>query len=206
MCWNKETSLSSFIIGTCINIFCLKYFKNYNTIIFIVWQWVLMMQLSEYLIWIDQDCKTTNNYGSKMALLFNITQPIITYICLILTSTNETKYKYIASTLLLVYISFFIVKLNSVTEYKCIKPIDKCHNLNLKWWTDIKYSGIIYTIILSSIVLLLYSPLKYSVFIVSYVLLTQLISMIFYSCGSPSMWCLIVVPFPIIYSLICRKF
>ena len=79
MCWNANASLTSFILGTFINISVMLYFKNtIVAVICIVWQWVLMMQISEYFIWKGQDNKQykSASLGTRASLIFNITQQL----------------------------------------------------------------------------------------------------------------------------------
>lgn len=199
MCYNKEVSLISFILGTLINLFVLLYYKNNVKIrtICIIWQWVLMMQLSEYLIWKDQNCGNLNKVGTKLAMFFNLTQPIIVFIGLMLISYQSYTMKYIASLIILIYIVYMINNIKNNKEYICTKPSTKCTHLNLKWWNDFKKGGLIYCIALLGVILLLLRPLKLSLFVFFYILITLIISIIFYSCGQASMWCFMVVPFPL---------
>jgi len=206
MCWNATTSIVSFIIGTILNIAVMISFKSELIYaICIAWQWVLMMQLSEYLIWMDQKCGTVNEIGTNSALIFNITQPIIVFLCLIAVSKSENKYKVIASISILLYICYIIYNLNIYNNYKCIKPTENCAHLNLKWWNDFKYSGIIFSIILSIIILCL-SPLSIGIFTVFYIFLFNFISMTFYGCGGPSMWCWFVVIYPLFLALFYKYY
>lgn len=207
MCWNKETSIISFIIGTLINICVMLYFKNTLFYAFgIVWQWVLMMQLSEYLIWIDQEGKSTNNIGTKSALLFNLTQPIIVFLVLMCITTVPLSFKILSSIILLFYISFMFLHLNKVSEYEKITPTQNCSHLNLKWWNDIKFSGILYCITLFIIVFLLLRPVNLAIFTLIFIFVTLFISSFIYGCGAPSMWCWFVVPFPLLLGIYYKYF
>jgi len=93
------------------------------TALCLFWQWATMMQLSEYLIWVDQDCSQTNKIGTKMALLFNLTQPIILFILLMMITDEPLSSKIIASTLILFYICYIFLKLNNGSQYNCIVSI-----------------------------------------------------------------------------------
>ena len=162
MCYNKEVSLLSFILGTIINLSVFIYYKNNIKLrsICIVWQWVLMMQLSEYLIWKDQNCGKIHKIGTKLAMFFNLTQPIIVYIVLMMITKKSYNMKYIATFLIILYIVYMIINIKNNKEYTCIKPSEQCTHLNLKWWKDFKNGGIIYCIVLLAIILLLllYTP------------------------------------------------
>ena len=96
MCWNAETSLASFILGSIINTIVMFYFKDNKDVltICVIWQFILLIQASEYLIWIDQDCKDTNQIGTKAAMVLTIMQPIFVYIVLMNTTKHFTFSKY----------------------------------------------------------------------------------------------------------------
>ena len=207
MCWDAKTSIITFILGTIVNISVALYYKKPEITIFcLCWQWAIMMQLSEYLIWIDQDCGETNKLGTKMALIFNLTQPIIPFILLMMFTDQPDSSKIIASVLILVYISYLFLKLNNGKEYNCIKPSTNCSHLNLKWWDDFTGGGYLYTFVLVAILLLLFRPLGLSLFVIAYILITVLLSMIFYSCGAPSIWCWFAVPLPIFVAIFYKYF
>ena len=209
MCWNANASLTSFILGTLINISVMLYFKNtIVAVICIVWQWVLIMQISEYFIWKGQDNKQykSASLGTRASLIFNITQPLVVFLCFILNSKVKMSFKIIASIVILFYVSFMLINLNKQKEYKSLKPSSNCKHMSLQWWSDIKYGGIIYCITLITILLLLLRPLSISIFMASYLIITLLISSIFYSCGQSSMWCWLVIPFPIILGIFYKQF
>lgn len=210
MCWNANASLASFIVGTLINISVMLYFKNTIIVpICIVWQWVLMMQISEYFIWKGQDKskqKGLLTLGSRASLIFNITQPLVVFLCLILISKVKISFKITASIIILFYVSFMLTNLNRQEEYKSLKPSSNCKHMSLQWWGDIKNSGIIYLITLITIILLLLRPFSISIFMSCYLLVTLIISSMFYSCGQASMWCWLVVPFPIILGIFYKQF
>jgi hypothetical protein len=210
MCWNANASLISFIVGTLINISVMLYFKNTIVApICIIWQWVLMMQISEYFIWKGQDKikeKGSLTLGSRSSLIFNVTQPLVVFLCFILNSKVKMSFKITASIVILFYVSFMLINLNIQKEYKSLKPSPNCKHMSLQWWNDIKNSGIIYLITLITIILLLLRPFSLCIFIVSYLIITLIISSIFYSCGNASMWCWLVVPFPIILGIFYKEF
>ena len=116
------------------------------------------------------------------------------------------SFKIIASIVVLFYVSFMLINLNKQTEYKSLKPSSNCKHMSLQWWSDIKNSGIIYCITLITIILLLLRPFSISIFMSFYLLITLVISSMFYSCGQASMWCWLVVPFPIILGIFYKHF
>lgn len=198
MCVNANTSISAFILGTIINIGVILYFKtNIITIICIMWQWVIMMQLSEFIIWKDQKCGKLNKIGTDMAMFFNLTQPLFVFILLIMTSKVDLKLKIISVITILIYMCYMMINLNKSKEYTCVIPNNNCPSLNLKWWNDFKIGGGLYCLTLIIIILCLARPFNIGVFSIIYIFIALFISEKFYSCGAPSMWCFLVVPFPI---------
>jgi hypothetical protein len=146
-----------------------------------------MMQISEYFIWKGQDKGQDNlqlTLGTKASLVFNITQPLVVFLCLIMISKVKMSFKIVASVVILFYISFMLLNLNRQKEYIALSPTPKCEHMSLQWWNDIKNSGIVYIVVLMTIFLLLLRPYNLSLFITS--------SYVFYSCGNASMWCWLV--------------
>jgi hypothetical protein len=175
----------------------------------IVWQWVLSMQLAEFFIWkgIDDNDKKINKFGTKLALFLNILQPVVLFIVpLILLDKNiSLKNKIIASCIIISYISFMLINFNQVPEYTELNPSQACSNMNLKWWEDIQYAGIIYCITLFSIIFLFVKPFQLASLISAYIFIALILSMIFYSCGQPSIWCWLVVPMPLLIASLTKQ-
>ena len=206
MCWNATTSIVSFVIGSVLNIAIAISFKSdLIYAICITWQWVLMMQLAEYFIWLDQKCGSLNEIGTTLAMVFNLTQPIVFFLCFIAVSKSENKLKMVASLSILVYICYMVYSLNGQSNYKCIKPTENCEHLNLKWWNDHKYSGFIYCLVLAIVVITL-APMSIGLFTIGYIFLFNFISMTFYGCGGPSMWCWFVVFYPVFLGLFYKYY
>ena len=207
MCVDKETSIGSFIAGTIINILVMLYFKTEIVYIICIWlQCVIFMQFAEYLICIDQKCGETNKIGTRLAMVLNITQPIFIYLALMCFSNVPLKNKIYASIVVLLYICFMLLKLNKETNFTCIKPLDKCSGLNLKWWYSDYKSSIIYILSLIVILSLLLRPESLSIFTSGYILLSLIVSAIFYSCNLASMWCLFAVPFPLFFGIFYKLY
>ncbi len=76
MCFSKDLSLSSFIFGI-TDSFSLIYLgneksSNTNKMIGYYILFITFMQLIEYLIWLDIDCKSgLNNFASIIRPIFN---------------------------------------------------------------------------------------------------------------------------------------
>jgi hypothetical protein len=205
MCVSKESSAIAFILGTIINLGIMQYFKTDNiTIICVIWQWVLFMQLAEYFIWSDQNCGKMNEIGTKMAMILNITQPIIVYIVgMFANKSSSFEAKSVASVAILYYICYMFLKLNRDDEYLCTKPSMNCSGLNLSWWGNVGYQ---YFIVIAIVMLSLLQPLSIALFSVVFISIALFVSYYFYSCNMASMWCFFVVPFPLFLGIFYKYF
>ena len=65
MCYNKEVSMTSFIIGGGLSTLLYTRGDKYDKHIASLFFFVTLIQLAEYFIWIDQDCGEINNFASN---------------------------------------------------------------------------------------------------------------------------------------------
>lgn len=198
MCIDAKTSIVSFVVGSIINISVMLYVrKPVVTQICLIWQWVLMMQLAEYLIWSDEDCGVVNYTGTKMAMMVNLTQPIVCFFVFFFMNDKPKSFQIASIVIVMVYIMFMFQYLNSQKEYQCTKKGSQCSALDWLWCKDtIVHVAYIGTVLLTLFILSDMSPLI--VFTIFYLAITLIVSDAVYSCGAPSMWCWMVVPFPLL--------
>lgn len=197
MCMDATTSITSFIVGSIINLCVMLYAREkviYQICIF--WQWVIMMQLAEFLIWSDQDCGIVNYTGTKLALFFNLTQPIVLFFVFFFMNDKPINVQITSIVIIMAYIGYFFNYLNSNKEYVCITKPENCTALNLAWWVH----GMewVYFVPMVLIVLLLSDYSAPIIFTFIYSVITLIYSAKFYWCGAPSMWCWFAVPFPLL--------
>lgn len=200
MCIDDKTSITSFIIGSIINIIVMLNTKQkviYQLCVF--WQWILMVQLAEFLIWSDKDCGIINYTGTKLAIFFTLTQPIVLFFVFFFMSDKPKYVQIISMIIILLYIGYFFNYLNTQKEYKCVKKEENCPALNLEWANTNNYFVYILTLLL--ITFLLSDNSNPIFFFIVYSTVTVIISKEFYWCGAPSMWCWFAVPFPILLGL-----
>ena len=69
MCYNKEVSITSFIVGAGLSILVYKRGDKYDKHVACFLFTIALMQLAEYFMWIDQECGITNHNASTMASL-----------------------------------------------------------------------------------------------------------------------------------------
>ena len=79
MCYNWQSSIFSFIVGSTCSVYLLqqkdKYIRHAGAF-FIV---VCLMQLVEFFIWIDQDCGWLNDLASRFIIMVLILQVLTLY-------------------------------------------------------------------------------------------------------------------------------
>lgn len=188
MCWNEPISWTTFCVGTLFNIYLIWRFKTPVAIaLAIIWEWAILMQLLDALLWMDQKCGTLNKVASKSAYIANITQPIVIFLVLLTISTVDIKFKIMSCIVILFYIIYIIMTKSDVGKIECVK--DEGGHLDYFWWKKMKYGSIIFVLTVVLIVLFLLRPMKLSFFEVCYFLLTLILTAIFFNYGGPSIWC-----------------
>lgn len=217
MCFNKETSIVSYLTGTIFSCLILNKGikeKNKNFIItgifFIV---ICLMQLNEYFIWKNQNCDDKNSFWSIVIMIVLLLQVIVLYICI-------KKYHNIKFYIDLIFIIFIILAIYSIIiliknrKKLCSKPTKKHCRLE---WASLKYlyknnKLLIITVTLGYMLLLLLLSEKIKFKINSFLLkhfikfalvLSVLVSIYlekvdFFNIFG-SLWCFIAVFFPLIY-------
>lgn len=208
MCINKETSITAFIVGIIITISMMIYLKKPIYIaIGIIWIWVLGMQLSEFFIWSNQDsCNNSNKIATNAALILNLTQPIIVFLILSNLDNIKPMSKYVATGVVLFYICYVMYLQNNVTNTTCVKSSESCMGLNLEWWEKFNNGGFIYLICLLLIIIFLTKDnnLEIGIFTSIFICIALAISIKWYACNQPSMWCLMVCIYPIFLTLFVK--
>lgn len=189
MCFNSYTSLISLLIGL---IFCFLLWNekgNSVKIISVLWTFVLLMQLFEWLIWLNQHSnKSIQLFLTKCTMIANLLQPIVVvFLCVhFLPSTYNL---YLLGSLLF-YISFMFIKLYYIRDpITYLTPSGSCKHLQYDWWKNTSWEVLFYLIPIIASILCCMRPLSLAIFESAYILLTLFVSIIIYSCGIPSLWC-----------------
>ena len=138
MCINDKVSMGAFIL---IMITCVYLYKRNNTNdrwIAVVFGYIGIMQLLEYMMWIDQECKGLNQIATTIGFFHNIFQPIISIV---------VAYYYTNGKLPIYMYGIFIIYLTTSlpwiiemkTNNQCSLPC-KGSNIGLSWdYTNTKY-------------------------------------------------------------------
>lgn len=140
MCYNKELSLTSFGIGLISSLVLIKLGNkesiNTNKAIGIFIIFVSLMQLIDYFIWSDLDCKKgTNKIATFLGPIFNYLQPVIFAILTnyYLKSNNIIPMNYIIlfNTVYVLYLLYILYIIHKKSNY-CTKQGNSGH-LNWPW-------------------------------------------------------------------------
>lgn len=152
-----------------------------------------MMQIWDALAWKSINNPSQRRLSAKGAYIFNVLQPIATGLFLLLVSPNSLYKKCLAIIVMLLYISWLLVKMPYDVDTE-LKPSANCSHLDYRWWREggSSLNGKVYLISLITLICLLL-PVKLAILMSSYILITLAISMRYYSCGAPSIWCWMVV-------------
>ena len=211
MCWSRNVSLLAFtliISGSLL----LKYFgnneyKQYNNILCYFFIFVGLMQIVDFLIWIDLKCKKGyNSIATILGMILNYLQPFILFMfVLIFTKININNEvikfsKYLNYGYLVIIIGLFIHYIFTVMKNKTgfCSVVNKEGHLKWLWTNKNKYYKIylLYHIVMIFNIYLLWY-LGYSIIspIICYILL--LISMIYFNQNVSELWCFFVVIIPL---------
>lgn len=190
MCFDAKTSITTFCVGTTLNIAGAVYYKDSRfTAMAMVWQWVLLMQVFDAMAWLYPDCKSIQNkIANRGAYMANITQPIVIFLLFMLITKAGKMNKYIATVLIMAYISWALVASQSVKRKECLSPSGECPHLDYYWWSR-GSQGLFYVFIGAAMFLLLVRPFAFGAVAAGYAGFTLILSMFIYSCGTPSVWC-----------------
>ncbi len=210
MCWDKQTSIITFVLGTAVNIFNIFYFRTtVITLLSIIWEWILLMQLFEAIAWDSQpgpggssnNCSKQNKLAANGALIANVTQPILLALALIAFTPVPLQNKVIAMTAIFAYICWLVYAMNQTQPFTCLKKGEDCDNLNYSWWAKFPGTAWIYMAIIPAVFLLLLRPMDLAWAAVIFIALSSAISYQFYGCGIGSVWCWFAAFAPVLTGL-----
>jgi len=210
MCINAKTSIGSFTLGTIINGIVLNSKPSTDYfIIALVYEFILFMQLFDFMAWKDSMCGKLNEFATKGAFIQNMLQPVIVMLLLLYFTKIDNKIsKGVVNLLLVIYIGYIFYKLyynKSPKSITCLRPTNKCKHLQYDWWNNIgDYPIFIHLIPIVISFLLLLTSTKFAIIHSIYFIMSFLISGMFYACGLPSMFCLFATGGPILNLLLMK--
>lgn len=200
MCFNEYVSFGTFIVGTILNlliIFLIK--KKEATVIALIWEWVLLMQLFEGFVWVGKKSgnKKMEKSGVIGAYIANVLQPIIAFFLIAALTTQNNLYLIFGGVLICLYLFYTLyINFTRMSGHLKIDTEKECKHLNYKWWEV--HNAIPYVLVLVA-VLLFAKPHKVFLPQLIYILLTLLLASITQlKCGVASTWCFLAAFAPIL--------
>jgi len=194
MCYNKEISIYTYIIGLVSSYLLLKNDKPTLKIIGSFFLVVIHMQLIDFFLWSNNKCNNTNIQISTVGAVLNFIQPIVLYLAIIYYNKNITnENKKILNIIILIYIVCLLIYCINLFPLGC-SVVTKLSYPYLNWsWFKDKISKLLYIIFPIILILLIYFGLDkpYNLYLSLICIISFIISFIIYKQKKiiGSMWC-----------------
>jgi hypothetical protein len=197
MCWNQPVSWITFILGTVLNVTFGALTKGQSRLWYLFFQCIIMVQLGEALIWGDPYGGKRAQIGTLISFFGVWLQPLIG--ALLLYQFNIRKeLQYIMYAFVVIYIcvsipQFLNLKENTYAPIVCGANGES--HISFKAWSNSEFMGLMYMISCVFFVLCLFPLYPY---VGGYLIVTMIISQIFYSRAFGSIWCWFAVFTPVV--------
>ena len=219
MCFNAEVSLATFIAGTIINIIVLVVYGTSPSILTVtlLWQWVLLMQFFEFLVWTFpasgpnmEQCSFIHKCTNTGAFVANIMQPVVVFCVAVAVYKPETLNVTIAAVAVVAYLCYILVKTAStnvlgecMTCVRSPEPSSSCSGLQYNWWKEI--SPVPYLLCLTVCIVCLIQPQWWGMTQLMWVFATLVVAIAAFGGAVPSLWCFLAAFAPV-GTLLCAPY
>lgn len=211
MCYNKEISLYTYIIGLVSSYLLLRNNKPSLKIIGCFFIIIIHMQLIDFFLWSNNKCNNLNKKISNVGAFLNFIQPIILYLAIIYYNkdiTNENKKK--LNIIISIYIIVLIVYCINLFPLNCSVVTDKSYPY-LQWsWYKKSLPNIVGAIFPIILMLLMYYGIDkpYNLYLFLLCIISFIVSFIIYDKNNVTgnMWCWFAVFIPIAILVIDKYF
>ena len=202
MCYNKDISIYTYIIGLITSY--LLIINDSKTLKIIGWFYIfaIQMQLVEYFLWTNNTCNSKNIQISKIGAFLNFIQPIILYLAILYFNKEITdEHKKIINITMILYVIALIIFVIRILPIGCSILTD-CSAPYLQWsWMYEKTPSYIFTYFPIAIMLLLYFGLEkpYNLYLSLICIISFIASFIIYrkQRAFGNIWCWFAVFIPI---------
>ena len=202
MCYNKDISIYTYIIGLIASYFLLRNDKKDLQILGCFFIIIIQMQLVEYFLWTNNTCNSKNITITNIGAFLNLIQPFILYLAILYYNkdiTNQNK-KILNIAIFLYLLSLLLYSLN-LFPIGCSR-VTSISSPYLQWgWMYKKYPNFITIMFPISLILLMYFGLDkpYNLFVSIFLMLSFIISFIIYKKqrAFAAIWCWFAVFIPI---------
>jgi hypothetical protein len=200
MCYTKEASAYSFIVGITVSSYLYTQPSSDLKIIGGIFFLVSFMQLFDYVFW-NAQTKDTNSLFTKLAVIVNNIQPLVLAYLIY-------KYKGSVKGKNLVYLYGVVMVLYMMENWKLLKTTEVGPDGSLYWsWNHWEYSGHFYIFFLGMLLYLSYYNLSapYNRVLASIILLLFIVSYFKYGVEIYGrMWCYFAPFIPLVFLFIRR--
>jgi len=155
MCFSKEVSLITFIIGLVGSIFVISLGTPSDLIVGYFLAFVSLMQFIEYLLWINQTCDQSNKLITHWGMILNHLQPIILGLLILIIGKDDDNFLKIILIML-----FYTCVIIPYSEQFLQRPEMQCtlkdgSTSHLLWnWNEMNHSTFVYAVFLISLIAL----------------------------------------------------
>ena len=202
MCYNKDISIYTYLIGLVSSYLLIVNDKISLKILGCFFMIVIQMQLIDYFLWTNNTCNSKNIQISTIGAFINFIQPIILYLAILYFNKNITKKnKRNLNIVILVYIATLIIFTLRIFPIGC-SIVNKLSSPYLQWsWMYEKNTSYVFAYFPIAIMLLLYFGLEkpYSIYLSLLFILSFILSFIIYrkKRAFGNIWCWFAVFIPI---------
>jgi len=197
MCFSKEVSLGTFIIGAIGSALVYSFNTKIDKILAIFFFYIILIQLMEFILWNNLKCNTINKITTFIAIILNATLPVVLALLLLYNYKLPNQTSVIIFTILY---SIMMLIYNLQTKELCTLKNQFNH---LEWgWHFLNmyvFVYLIYVLYLAYIILSI--PFNWNITLLLLVIIPYLISIYIYlgTGAIGSVWCVFAAFFPIIW-------
>jgi hypothetical protein len=204
MCFNKEVSIGSLALGLTTSFMLIKFgnpkYESSNKTIGYFFMFVSLMQLVDYMIWVDINCTTgLNRLAGYIGPILNNFQPTILYLLSRKYLDNNSnslinsKYLLVANIVYAMYTTAMYA--SYVDKNKLCSGTQNTGHLLWAWRKDFNY--LFYQLMmLLNILMFLNDKMMMTSILISYILF--FVSYKFYSTNIGELWCYFVIYIPML--------
>tara|TARA_Y100000991_G_C21949145_1_gene338899 strand:+ start:261 stop:938 length:678 start_codon:yes stop_codon:yes gene_type:complete len=131
MCFNAQSSITTFFIVLCCSIFL--YIRNYRygKTLALIFFTVALMQLAEFFMWSDLKCGNMNDYATKFAFIVLCLEPVIVTFAVYNYNVSKIPNKYLKWIFYfyLIFFGLFIFRTLIYNKKLCSLPSKKLKHL-----------------------------------------------------------------------------
>lgn len=202
MCFSKEISLVTFIIGAIGSALVYSLNTKIDKILAIFFFYIILIQLIEFILWNNLTCNTINKITTFIAIILNSTHPIILAMLLLYNYKLPNKTNII---IIMILYSIMMLIYNLQTKTLCTLK-NKFNHLEWKWNNLFMYWVVYGIYFLYVSYLILSMPFNWNIILLLLLLIPYILSIYIYwgTYNVGSMWCFFGAFIPIIW-FIFRK-